>query len=103
MEWDGTGTDEGRIGTDGHGGSIRRIPSNCHESLRFPWVPRDYPGVLYPVIALGSLKIITRRTYSEGILSSVCTGILCELVHGLEEIADEFILAVVVVCGFFVS
>lgn len=43
-----------------------------------------------------------RRTYSEGMLNDVCTGILCDLVHGLEEITDELILAVVVVCGFFV-
>jgi len=41
-------------------------------------------------------------TYGEGILSEVSTGILYELVYGLEEIANELILAVVVVCGLFV-
>lgn len=42
------------------------------------------------------------KTYSEGILSEVCTCILCEFVHGLEKITDELILAVVIVCGLFV-
>jgi hypothetical protein len=35
-------------------------------------------------------------------VNDFCTGILCELVHGLEEIANELILAVVVVYGLLV-
>ena len=41
-------------------------------------------------------------TYGEGILSEVSTGIFYELVYRLEEITNELILAVVVVCGLFV-
>lgn len=51
---------------------------------------------------LGGVKIMNEWTYGEGILSEVSTGILYELVYGLEEIANELILAVVVVCGLFV-
>ena len=43
-----------------------------------------------------------RKTYSESVLSDICTCILCEFVHGLEEITNKLILAVVVVCSLFV-
>ena len=80
------------------------------ESRGFLGITRDCPGFCLKlscptIIAprLGSLNtMMNRRTYSEGMLNDVCTGILCDLVHGLEEITDELILAVVVVCGFFV-
>jgi len=42
------------------------------------------------------------KTYGESILSDVCTCILCELVHGLEKITNELILAVVIVRSLFV-
>ena len=45
---------------------------------------------------------MNQQTYGEGILSEVSTGILYELVDRLEEITNELILAVVIVCGLFV-
>jgi hypothetical protein len=90
--------------------SLREDSSQPSGFLRTPWDSSRLPGIarVRPELSDNFVPVgqppryMSQKTYSEGIVSDICTGIVCKLVHGLEEITNELILAMVVVCGLFV-